>query len=214
MKLLLALRPGISRELLSAFLSTNRPLDAFETVDDGIEFLESLEREPADIVIVETVLPGLDGISALMEARKRGCRARAMVLCVYGHVCCEELLRSLNVGISAYLAPEDGVAELRTAMQVMLNRGLYVSPAALGDRDLSELLLEARQQNPRLDRLTTREKEVLQMIREGLTSPAIADRLCLSPSTVDGYRSRLMLKTRSHSVVDLLHWAETAAVGA
>lgn len=213
MKLLLALRPGISSELLSAFVRTAQPLDTLETVGDGIAFLENLEREPADIVIVETELPGLDGISALMEARKRGCRARAMMLSAYGHVRREELLRSLHAGISAYLAPEDGVAELRAAMRVMLDKGIYVSPAALGDGDLSELLLEARQQNVRLDRLTAREKEVLQLIGEGLTSPAIADRLCLSPSTVDGYRSRLMLKTRSHSVVDLLHWAEEASAG-
>jgi DNA-binding NarL/FixJ family response regulator len=210
MKLLLAHRPGIFRELFSAFLRASHPLHTLEAVGDGIEFVESLEREAADMVIVETDLPGLDGISAVMEARRRGCRARAMILSRYGHPRGAELLRSLRAGVTAYLAPEDGVAEFRAAMQVMLDRGLYVSPAALGERDLSEVLLEAHHQAPPIDRLTTREKEVLQLVSEGLTSTEIASRLCISASTVDGYRARLMLKTRSHSVVDLLHWSQAA----
>jgi DNA-binding NarL/FixJ family response regulator len=209
MKLLFAHRPGILRELFFAYLPACYPVDTVESAGDGIEFLECLERSAPDMVIMETGLPGLDGISAIMEGRQRGWRGRAMILSSYDHPG-GELLRALRAGITAYLAPEDGLAEFRLAMQAMVARTLYVSPAALGERDLSELLLEAHHQTLPIDRLTTREKEVLQLISEGLTSSAIACRLSISPSTVDGYRSSLMLKTRSHSVVDLLHWAQAA----
>jgi DNA-binding NarL/FixJ family response regulator len=210
MRLLLAHRPGIFRELFCAFLRGAHPLDTLKAVGDGIEFLQELERAAPDMVFVDADLPGLDGISAVMEARRRGQRARAMILSTAGHQHGEELLRALRAGITAYLAPDDGLAEFRLGMQAMVDRTLYVSPAALAGRDLSELLLEAHHQAPPIDRLTTREKEVLQLVSEGLTSTEIASRLCISASTVDGYRSRLMLKTRSHSVVDLLHWSQAA----
>lgn len=209
LKTLLVHGTGISRDLLAAYLRASHAIESLQTADDGIQFLQILEPECPELLIIKTGLAGLDGISALKEARRRGCRARAIMLASGADARGYELIAALQAGISAYLVAGDGIAEFRKAVDAVRGGSLYVSPQALDGRDLSELIQHAHHHRLPFDTLTAREKEILSLIASGLTSAAIACKLSISRNTVDGHRARLMTKTRSHSVVDLVHWAQT-----
>ena len=200
----------ISRELLYQHLHSCYGGDLVTSVGDGIAALETLALSAIDILITRPTLLGLDGISLVEELTARRSFTRSIILGqhISGQL---ELLRALRAGARGYLTPVDSLDELKPAIETVARNNLYISERALAGRDVLELLTEARQlHRTPLERLTLRERQMLGLISEGLTSREAAVRLSISIHTADGHRASLMSKTRSHTAVDLVTWLRTA----
>ncbi|MBP2328938.1 DNA-binding NarL/FixJ family response regulator [Kibdelosporangium banguiense] len=163
------------------------------------EFLPS-PRPPADVVLMDLVMPVCDGISASRELRKRFPDLRILVLSSFGDL--RYVRPALELGVSGYLlkdAPPETVVE---AVRAVFDGRLYL------DQRVSAALSAAEKSTP-VDGLTRREREVLRLVARGLSSQDIADVLVLSERTTRTHISHLLTKFGMRSRIQLALWAHT-----
>jgi DNA-binding NarL/FixJ family response regulator len=168
---------------------------------DGQEALRlAIEKSP-DIVLMDNAMPVLNGIEATRLIRERCPQTRVIMLSMY----CDEahVLRALQAGAMGYLLKKSVAKELVEAIR-RIHAGLHYLTRELGENVIDQVI---RTPSDPLARLSTRERQVLQMVAEGHTSSEIADKLSLSPKTVETYRSRMMDKLGLHDLAALIKFA-------
>ncbi len=180
---------GIVREGLTVLLERDPHIRVVGGAATGTEAVASARKLKPNVVVMDLVLPELDGIDATRQILDRDPQTRILVL----SVCCtaEHVFRALRAGASGYLLKQSAAAELVHAVAAVLRGERYISP--LVTQRLNGLTIEAAELSP-LERLSPRERHVLQLVVAGATSAQIALKLSLSPKTVETYRSRLMDK--------------------
>ncbi len=191
----------IVREGLAAILHRDPHLEVIAEVGDGEEALEVLQREKPDLAILDVQMPRMSGIEVLRRARELKLKVSAVLLSMHhdrGYV-----RAALEAGARGYVIKEAAPAELLDAARAVLAGQLFVS-ARLG-LDPIDLLRES----PKLTEptLTPREREVLRLLAQGLSSKEIASRLDLSVRTVDGRRATIMEKLQIRTVPGLVKYA-------
>lgn len=209
-RILIADKRALLRELLANHLVAVPFTSGVDTAAGAVEGLRRLEANEYDVVIARCEPSGLDGLTLAAEVRRQRLQSR-VILIGYDETTPIELYRALKAGAVGYLAPGDGLANLLNAIEVVLRNNIYVSQSALGDNQLSDVIYQAHDLplSP-FDRLTSREREVLQLISQGLSSHQIASALAISVHTVDGHRASLMTKVGAHATAELLRWLHTA----
>jgi DNA-binding NarL/FixJ family response regulator len=168
---------------------------------DGQEALRlAIEKSP-DIVLMDNAMPVLNGIEATRLIRERCPQTRVIMLSMY----CDEahVLRALQAGAMGYLLKKSVAKELVEAIR-RIHAGQHYLTRELGENVIDQVI---RTPSDPLARLSTRERQVLQMVAEGHTSSEIADKLSLSPKTVETYRSRMMDKLGLHDLAALIKFA-------
>ena len=172
---------------------------------DGLEAVQLFDRLHPDVAVLDLALPGLDGLDVILQARQRSPQTRLVVLTMRENAA--YVIRALRNGASAYILKRSPPDELVEAIRETADGQLYLSRALLTPT-LESLL---RQPKPLpvdpYDGLTPRERQVLHLAAEGLTSTEIADRLVISPRTVEGHRSNLMHKLGLKNQSDLVRYA-------
>jgi DNA-binding NarL/FixJ family response regulator len=156
---------------------------------DGREALRLANEHQPDVAILDVAMPGLNGIDTAAVLRERCPRTRIVILSM--HSDSEHLHRAFAAGAAGYLLKGSASEEIVTAVRAVLSGRRYLSD------ELSHLdrAGSAGTATPSpLDSLSTREREVLQLVVEGHSSASIAALVHLSPKSVDTYRSRLMKK--------------------
>ena len=148
----------------------------------------AMELAP-DIAVLDVAMPGLNGIDATSLLRERCPDMRIIVLSMHGDS--EHIHRAFAAGASAYLLKGSASEDIVSAVRVVLGGRRYLS-RELAHVDRSTVM-DGASPAP-LDRLSTRERQVLQLVVEGHSSAEIAEIVHLSPKSVDTYRSRLMRK--------------------
>ena len=151
--------------------------------------LKSIELKP-DVLVLDIAMPEMNGLEAARQIRVACPKTRIIILSVYSTP--EHIGHALLTGIHGYILKESAGSELIEAIRAVHNRQTYFSRKINMD-EIRELLRTQEPLSP-LARLSRREREVLQFVVEGLSSVAIAEKLGLSPKTVETYRSRLMGK--------------------
>lgn len=173
--------------------------------DDGQQALELALKLQPDIVVMDIAMPRLNGLDAAERILRDCPNIRIAILSMYSNE--QYVRRALQVGASAYLLKKSAVAELELAFRAMLQGERYLSPpvAALV---INELL------NPKQEveittgeALTSREREIVQLIAEGYSNQEIADQLSLSVHTVRTHRGNLMQKLNLHNQADIVRYA-------
>ena len=149
---------------------------------DGRETVNAIERFHPDVVVMDIAMPNLNGIEATRQILANGAAVSIVVLSMHSDE--EYVLRALKAGARGYLLKESAEADLIAAVRAVISGKSFFSPA------VSRLLVEdyVRQLQDRdiedsYDLLTTREREILQLVAEGHTSKGIAQRLGLSFET-------------------------------
>ena len=169
---------------------------------EGREALRLAEEHQPDVAIMDVAMPGLNGIDAAAVMRERCPRTRIVILSM--HSSSEHVHRAFAAGASAYLLKGSASEEIVAAARTVMAGGRYLS------RDLAHLdgasATRADGRGP-LDRLSAREREVLQLVVEGHSSAEIAAIVHLSPKSVDTYRSRLMKKLGVSDLAALVKFA-------
>jgi DNA-binding NarL/FixJ family response regulator len=180
---------AVMRQGLRALLAGAPDLHVLGEAGTGREALELVGTLHPHVVIMDLSMPEMNGLEATIKIKERWPKVGVIVLSM--HADAEYLFRAMQAGASGYLLKEAAVDEIIAAVRAVCSGRRYIG-AGTSLEGAPEDILEARA-SP-LERLSAREREVLQLVVEGHSSADIGEKIHLSPKTVDSYRSRLMKK--------------------
>ena len=193
------------RQGLRALLERAGDIEVVGEAADGQEALGVVERLLPDVLLVDIAMPHLNGVEAVGRLRGLKVKTRSLILSMYTD---DTLVRqALRNGANGYLLKRAVADELLLAVRAVARGDTYLSPEVAGPL-LTPLVTgqDAAAPHP-LDRLTSREREVLQLIAEGHTNHEIAAHLTLSEKTVEKHRGHLMAKLAVHDTAALVRFA-------
>jgi len=197
----------ILREGLRALLSSMPDIEVVGEADDGQSVLSLVDELQPDIVIMDICMPGLNGIEATKRIVHRHPKIKVIALSMYLD---RRLVHSmLGSGALGYLLKECAYEDMIDAIRhVKINR-IYVSPriAELIIKDYLKIKRHADKTASAFSILSSREREVLQLLAEGNSPREIADRLKISIKTVETHRHNIMTTTGSKSIAELTKYA-------
>ena len=191
---------------LRALLAQDAELEIVGEADNGRDAVRSVGALAPDLVLMDLTMPGMNGIEAIREIRRRDTHARILVLTI--HKTDEYIHESLKAGADGYMLKDASHDELLTAVHSVLNGKTYLSPDISGKVLHRYLKIgEPSQATSPWDSLTHREKEVLKLVAEGHQNKHIGEYLALSVKTVEKHRSNLMRKLDLHNAAGLTAYA-------
>ena len=200
-RILLADDHGIVRQGFRMILAAQPDMEILGEASNGREAVEQAERLQPDVVVMDVAMPDLNGIEATRRMATAAPRARVLALSMHkDSVYVREILKA---GARGYLLKDAFDRDLLAAIRAVARGEGYLSPA-VSDAVLSDY---RRHVTDPIDLLTSREREVLQMIAEGKTNKEVATTLGLSVYTVDAHRGRIMEKLNVHSASELVRVA-------
>lgn len=168
---------------------------------DAVSFVSS--RRP-DVVLMDISMPELNGLDATAQIVKRFPGVKILVLSMHGDE--EYVAQALKAGAVGYLLKDAGRAELEIAVRAAARGETYLSPRA--SRAVIQDFVEgsARSETAR-EKLSPRQRQVLQLIGEGSSTKEIASKLNISPKTVETHRAQLMKRLDVHDIPSLVRYA-------
>lgn len=200
-RVLIAEDHKLVREGLRALLRRETDIQVVAEASDGLEAVRQAAASLPDLVVMDAGLPGLSGIEA--TRRLKAAQPSLPVLILSMHDDAKTVDQALRAGARGYILKGLGVADLCQAIRTVHRGEIYLSPR-LAERTLPGFLSSGA--GPK-DPLSTREREVLQLIAEGYTSRQIAERLELSRRTVENHRTNIMSKLGIRTVAGLVRYA-------
>ena len=195
----------VVRQGLRALLEREPDLFVVGEAADGAAALEAVTRLEPDLLILDLLMPGVNGLDVLRQVAKRASGTRFIVLSM--HSTEAYVVEALNRGASAYVLKEATASDLVRAVREVMAGRRYLSPP------LAEHAIDAytkRAQPTSIEPhavLTAREMEVLRLSAEGYSVQQVATALSISPRTAETHRSHLMRKLDLHSQTDLVRYA-------
>jgi len=200
-RILLADDHALVRRGFAMILSAQPEMEIAGEAGNGREAVELAEKLKPDVVVMDVTMPELNGIEATRRLIEAAPRARVLALSMHKDaVYVREILRA---GARGYLLKDSADADLLAAVRAVAKGEGYLSPG-VSDAVLTDY---RRHVTDPLDLLTSREREVLQMIAEGKTNKEIATSLNLSVYTVEAHRGRIMEKLNLHSTGEMVRFA-------
>ena len=198
---------AVIRQALRMLLESQNELEVVADVENGREAVQVVEKLQPDVVLMDVVMPGLNGLEATRQIR-RSCPSTRVVM-LSGFVDEDQLLDSIRSGASGYIIKKSDVSELVLAIQTVHRGNSYFSSALSEGFDLAEVLYQAKRSDQRngVEALTSREREVLQLIAEGYTNQGIANELYISVKTVEAHKAHIMTKLHARNRTDLIRYA-------
>ena len=195
---------AVLRQALRLLLQSHDELDVLGEVSNGRDAAAAAEKLQPDVVLMDVVMPGLNSLDATRQIRKRCPNTRVLILS--GHEEDEQIIEALRAGASGYLIKESDIGELLLAIQSVSRGNTYFSSALSERGGGNDFLLRARSGESEVgfDRLTDREREVLQLIAEGHSNQSIAEQLVISVKTVEAH---IMSKLGARNRTDLIRYA-------
>lgn len=200
-RVLLADDHALMREGLRALLTTTTDIEVVGEVRTGREAERQVLQLNPGVVLMDIAMPDLNGIEAARLIHAKCPTVRIVMLSM--HATAEYVYRAFEAGACGYLLKEMAVEEVITAVRTVHGGKRYLSPAIA--ESVPSLGL-GHTRSP-VDSLSTRERQVLQLVVEGKTSSEIAHMVFLSPSSVQTYRSRLMMKLGVRDLPSLVKFA-------
>ena len=197
---------AIIREGLRIMLDNQPDMEVVAVAADGREAIQLVLKYEPDIAVIDISMPELNGIEAIQQLLPLHPHMQVVVLSI--HETKPYVYRALKAGAKGYLVKETAGLEVVDAVRAVHRGERYLS------QSITDLLttesfqkLESLIDISPLEVLSPREREILQLVAEGKTSQEIAERLSISPKTVDTYRSRLMHKIRVDDMAGLVKFA-------
>ena len=172
-------------------------------VTDGREAVNKARELKPDVVLMDIAMPNLNGIEATHLIRRRMETTQVVILSMHSNQ--EYVLRALEAGARGYVLKKSASNEVVDAIRTIHKGGRYLSQK-LVESGIDDRLREGAITDP-LDVLSSRERQVLQLLVEGKANAVIALSLSLSPKTVETYRARLMQKLNIEDIPSLVKFA-------
>jgi len=177
--------------------------DLVGTVGDGRALVAATAELLPDVVVTDISMPGLNGLDAIRQIKKANPHVKLVVLTMHAEP--NLVAEALKAGASGYLLKTSAVEELETAINEVLKGRTYVT--SLIAKDVFSLLIDNSGGTGESDRLTSRQREVLQLIAEGRTMKEVAAILNISPRTAESHKYEMMSVLGCQTTADLIHYA-------
>jgi two-component system response regulator NreC len=205
-RVLLADDHTIVRKGLRSLLDGEVEIEVVGEAEDGRAALEKAQQLLPDVVLMDITMPALNGLEATRQIKKLFPKMKVLILTM--HATEEYILQILRAGASGYVVKQAAPTELVSAIRAVYRGDSFLSPS-ISRKVIEEYIrqTEAMVEENSYDRLTDREREVLQLIAEGCSSREIAERLHISEKTVRAHRAHLMDKLDIHSIAELTQYA-------
>jgi two-component system, NarL family, response regulator NreC len=194
------------RNGLRLLLERQSNLQVVGEAADGREAVELAASEKPDVVVMDIAMPHLNGVEAARQIAIRSPHTAIAILSMHSDE--SYVIRSLKAGARAYLLKDSAEADLIAAIQAIMKGQSFFSPAVrrILKEDYMRQLDEMGAEDT-YELLTTREREVLQLVAEGKSNKDVANLLNLSLYTVETHRTHILQKLNLHSVPELILYA-------
>jgi DNA-binding NarL/FixJ family response regulator len=171
---------------------------------DGREALDLIESKRPDVAVLDITMPGLNGLEVAARVAKDVPKTKVLLLSM--HAGEAYVAQALRTGVAGYLLKDAADDELALALTAVGRGDVYLSPQI--SRQLVERLARAADAEPDpLAGLTSRQREILQLVAEGASSKQVAARLGISVKTVEAHRAQIMERVGVHDVTGLVRFA-------
>ncbi len=191
----------IVRDGIKKLLEKEERLRTVGEAADGQEAVRLAEQLQPDLAILDLSMPVLNGLDAVRAIQKDSPKTRTLLLSVHS----EEayVVQALQLGVQGYLVKTQAAGDILRAIREILDGRIYLSPC------ISRTVVEAglAQMTPPADALSSRERQVLQLVAEGKLSKEIADVLSVSVRTAEAHRARIRMKLGVRSTAGLVRYA-------
>jgi DNA-binding NarL/FixJ family response regulator len=204
MRLLLADDHTLFRQGVRSLLDRIAGVEVVAETGDGREALDLLDRIRPDVALLDITMPGLNGLEVAARASKVSPATRVVILSM--HAGEAYVAQALRAGVAGYLLKDAAAAELELALHSVRRGETYLSPA-ISRHVVDGFLGRAPADGDPLAGLTTRQREILQLIAEGKSTKEIAAILGVSVKTVETHRAQLMDRAGIHDVAGLVRLA-------
>jgi len=203
-RVLLADDHALVRVGIRSLLSTIAGFDVVGEAGTGHEALELADKLRPHVVLIDIAMPGINGLDATARLVERHPEVRVIILSM--HASEEYALQALRAGAAGYLLKDADLLELERAIVAVTRGETYLSPA-ISKHVIADYKRRVAEQPEPIDRLTPRQREVLRLIAEGLSTKEIAFKLGLSVKTVETHRAQLMERLEIRDVAGLVRFA-------
>jgi DNA-binding NarL/FixJ family response regulator len=171
---------------------------------NGGEVLELARKHRPDVVLLDISMPGIGGLEASAQLKQELPEVRVVMLSMHANE--EYVLQALRAGAVGYMLKDSATAELELALQAVMQGETYLSPP-ISRQVVEGYVQRVGAEQPAADHLTPRQRQVLQLIAEGLSTKEIAYRLELSVKTVETHRAQLMERLQIRDIAGLVKYA-------
>ncbi|MBW3566749.1 MAG: response regulator transcription factor [Proteobacteria bacterium] len=201
---LLADDHGLVRAGIRALLDNIGNVDVVAETGDGRHVLRLVKEHEPRLVLLDIAMPSLNGLEAAARIHRDFPDTAVVMLSMHANE--EYVLQALRAGASGYLVKDAATAELEIAIRSVINGKTYLSPS-ISKTLIDEYLGNSAKARSPLERLTARQREILQLVAEGRTTRQIAELLSVSVKTVETHRAQLMDRLEIRDIPGLVRYA-------
>ena len=206
---LLADDHDVVRKGMKMLLEDEESVKVIGEASDGLDAIEKVKALSPNVVILDLTMPKMTGIEAAKIISEEYPEVRILIFSMHNNR--EYIINSVENGASGYLLKDTGKEELMRAINVV-SEGRKYFPPEISEVIIDELLSKTTGNQPDTNRpifqkITPKEKQILEHIVQGYNSREIADKLFLSIRTVDNHRANMMKKTKAKNTADLVKMA-------
>ena len=195
----------ILRQGIKALLDNQEEIEVVGEAKDGREAIKAIEELSPDVILMDIAMPGLNGLEATRRIKKKFPMTKVVVLTMHTNE--EYIFQILNAGADGYLVKETAFQDLISAINSVHRGEAFMSPS-ISKKVMTDYIQRAQgEEKVGFDTLTTREREILQLVAEGNSNKKIAEVLFISPKTVETHRAHIMDKLNIHDRAGLIKYA-------
>ncbi len=194
------------RKGLIALLQNKEGLDIVLEADHGLELLEQLQKKDTlpEVLLLDLKMPKMNGIAVAKIIRKNYPAIKIIIIST--HFSRAFIINMIELGAAAYLPKNSSPEEVENTIRAVYEKGFHYNDKVLGF--IRENLINQKKLKANFPfELSSREKEILQLICEQYTTPEIGKKLFISPRTVDGHRNNLLSKLGCKNIAGLVVFA-------
>lgn len=196
------------REGLKAIIGRDNRFEVVGEAGNGRDGLRMARKLKPDLILVDISLPDQSGIELTWQLRSLLADTRIMIVSMHSKI--DYIVKAFQAGATGYVVKESASERLIKGLEYV-SRGDYFLDSSVSHEVVEKLMKspekEARITDAAYSALTSREQEVMRLLAEGLSSKQIAERLFISPKTVDNHRANILNKLGLHSTMELVRYA-------
>jgi two-component system response regulator NreC len=195
----------VVRQGLRVLLEAQPDFQLVGEAGDGLEAVQLTERLKPDVLVIDLMMPSLNGLEGTRQVSQRSPHTRVVILSMHANEA--YVLEALRNGAAGYVLKDSSAADLVHAVREVVAGRRYLS-SPLSERAIEAYIQKATDvTSDPYEMLTNREREVLHLAAEGYTNAEIADQLSISPRTAETHRANLMHKLGLRTHTDLIRYA-------
>ncbi len=196
------------REGLKTIVNRDKKYTVIAEAGNGKEGIKLAKKHKPDIMLVDISMPGKNGIQVIRELKEALPKTQFIIISMHSEA--DYIVEAFRAGATGYMIKESAAHNLIKGLDTVAKGELFLDNAL--SQEVVFKLLQAKGNRPGSEQdpystLTSREQEVMRMLAEGLTTKDVAEKLYISPKTVENHRTNLMKKLGLQSTVELIRYA-------